>query len=47
MMEKVALVDFEYCSFGGILNNRSASMRDLESLWKKATSFVTKPRKKL
>ena len=35
------------CSLGGRLNNKSASMRDLESLWKKATSFVANPEKKL
>ena len=35
------------CSLGGRLNNKSASRRDLESLWKKATSFVKKPGKKL
>lgn len=35
------------CSLAGRLNNKSASMRDLESLWKKATSFVKKPGKKL
>jgi hypothetical protein len=37
--------DFAYCSLGGRLKTKSATMNDLDAAWKNATSLLTKPGK--